>query len=228
MFKIISLANVKRIISKNKKKFYTIVIILFCLLGVISFLRMSVNPIIVGTIEARSKSISTRAMNSAIADVVMNSIVYDDLVNIVTDDLGNILMIQANALEINNLSKDLAQTTEKRIEEYGGNGVHIPLGSFTGIPMLVGRGPHVKIKVQPIGAVFCSFVSKFENAGINQTNHKIYLNVVTNLGIVMPLMNVKFLQEQQVLISESIIVGQVPEVYLYSDNLDTLLNFVPY
>lgn len=228
MFKIISFANIKHAISKNKKKFYTVAIIFFCIVAIVSFLRMSVNPIIVGTIEARSKSISTRAMNSAIADVVMNSIVYDDLVNIVTDDLGNILMIQANALEINNLSKDLAQTTEKRIEEYGGNGVLIPLGSFTGIPMLVGRGPNIKIKVQPIGAVFCSFVSKFENAGINQTNHKIYLNVVTNLGIVMPLMNVKFLQEQQVLISESIIVGQVPEVYLYSDNLDTLLNFVPY
>jgi len=91
----------------------------------------------------------------------------------------------------------------------------------------VGRGPNIKLKVSPIGAVSCTFSSKFENAGINQTNHKIYLTITSNIGIIMPLLSVKYQQQQQVLISESIIVGLVPEVYLYSDNLDNLLNFVP-
>lgn len=220
--------NLKCFILINKKKIYGLAIFSFIILSFLLTLRISVNPIIVETIEIKSKSIATKAINSAIADVVMNSIVYEDLINIVTDELGNITMIQANALEINNLSKDLAQTTEKKIEEYGQGGVLIPLGSFTGIPILVGRGPKIKLKVTPIGAVSCTFSSKFEHAGINQTNHKIYLKVVSNIGIIMPLISVKYQQEQQVLISESIIVGQVPEVYLYSDNLDNLLNFVPY
>lgn len=228
MAKSAIILNLKNICKKHKKKVYAVSIIGIIFFMFFVFLKISINPIIIDTIEVKSKSIATRAMNSAIADVVMNSIVYDDLINIVTDEIGNISMIQANALEINNLSKDLAQTTEKKIDEYGTNGVFIPLGSFTGIPILVGRGPSVKIKVSPVGAVSCMFSSKFEHAGINQTNHKIYLKVVANIGIVMPLVSVKYQQEQQVLISESIIVGQVPEVYLYSDNLDNLLNFVPY
>jgi sporulation protein YunB len=158
----------------------------------------------------------------------MNSIVYDDLVNIISDEFGNISMIQANSLEINNLSKDLAQTCEVRIEEYGGHGVMIPLGTFTGVPLLVGRGPRVKVKMTPIGSVVCKFISHFESAGINQTIHKIYVNIKATVGVVMPLSSRSFTAEQQVLISESVIVGQVPEVYLYSDTLDTLLNFVPY
>lgn len=212
----------------NKKR-----IIAGCLLFVILFFcwtyfAIAFNPVLVDTVEVKSKALTTRAMNSAISDVVMNSIVYDDLINIVTDEYGNISMIQANSLEINNLSKDLAQTTELRIEEYGNVGMSIPIGSFSGIPILVGRGPLITVRARPVGAVHCTFSSKFETAGINQTNHKIYLTISADVGVVMPIMSHKFTTTQDVLISESIIVGQVPEVYLYSDQLDTLLNFVPY
>ena len=187
-----------------------------------------VNPVIMDTVEIKSRALATRAMNSSVADVVMNSIVYDELVTIISDEFGNISMIQANSLEINNLSKDLALTCEERITEYGGKGVSIPIGTFTGIPLLVGVGPRVSLKMTPIGSVFCKFNSKFETAGINQTVHKIYVNISANVSVIMPLSSRSFYAEQQVLISESVIVGQVPEVYLHSDTLDTLLNFVPY
>ena len=187
-----------------------------------------INPVIMDTVEIKSRALATRAMNSSVADVVMNSIVYDDLVNVISDEFGNISMIQANSLEINNLTKDLAQACEERITEYGKVGVTIPVGTFTGVPLLVGRGPSVNVKMTPIGSVVCRFMSHFESAGINQTIHKIYVNIQANVSVVMPLSSRRFEAVQQVLISESVIVGQVPEVYLYSDTLDTLLNFVPY
>jgi len=218
--------KIKKIFSK--KRIVKLVTISIVVLVVFMCFTIMVNPVIMDTVEIRSKSIATRAMNSSIADVVMNSIIYDDLVTIVSDDFGNISMIQANSLEINNLSRDLAQTCEKRIEELGKNGVVIPLGTFTGIPLFVGRGPRVAVKMTPIGSVVCKFKSHFETAGINQTVHKIYVNVHANIGVVMPLSSRNFVAEQEVLISESVIIGQVPEVYLYSDTLDTLLNFVPY
>ena len=220
------LSKVKQKFSKKGLvKFGIIMLIILLIMAIFSIF---VNPVIMDTVEIRSRSLATRAMNSSIADVVMNSIIYDDLVNIVSDEFGNISMIQANSLEINNLSKDLAQACEERIEEYGKVGVPIPLGTFTGIPLLVGVGPRIKVKMTPIGSVICKFISSFESAGINQTVHKIYVKISANVGVVMPLSSRTFNAEQQVLISESVIVGQVPEVYLYSDTLDTLLNFVPY
>lgn len=212
----------------SKKKLTRVTIITFVVVVVFVIFAYMINPVIMDTVELKSKALATRAMNSSIGDVVMNSIVYDDLVNIISDEFGNISMIQANSLEINNLSKDLAQTCESRIEEYGKMGVTIPIGTFTGIPLLVGRGPRLKVKMTPIGSVRCMFKSHFESAGINQTVHKIYVNIKANVGVVMPLSSRSFSAEQEVLISESVIVGQVPEVYLYSDTLDTLLNFVPY
>ena len=49
------------------------------------------------TVEVRSRSLATRAINSSIGEVVMNSIVYDDLVTIISDEFGSISMIQANS-----------------------------------------------------------------------------------------------------------------------------------
>lgn len=228
MGKRVKLLEFTKKLKLTKKRLVSIFVVTISIVVITLVFSFMVNPVIMDTVEIKSMALATRAMNSSIADVVMNSIVYDDLVNIISDDFGNISMIQANSLEINNLSKDLAQTCEERIGEYGKLGVSIPMGTFTGIPLLVGRGPRIKVKMTPIGSVVCRFVSHFESAGINQTVHKIYVNVVAKVSVVMPLSSRQFEAEQQVLISESVIVGQVPEVYLYSDTLDTLLNFVPY
>ena len=213
---------------KLKKRFRVVLSVILLIAIILLIFSFMVNPVIMDTVEIKSKALATRAMNSSVADVVMNSIVYDELVTIISDEFGNISMIQANSLEINNLSKDLALTCEERISEYGGKGVSIPVGTFTGIPLLVGLGPRINVKMTPIGSVYCKFNSKFETAGINQTVHKIYVNISASVSVIMPLSSRSFQAEQQVLISESVIVGQVPEVYLQSDTLDTLLNFVPY
>lgn len=225
---VISLRSIRSKIKHNRKRYLITIIVIVVFVVCYMFFSLIINPVLVNTIELKAKSISTRAMNSAVSDVIMNSIVYDDLINIVTDELGNISMIQANTLEINNLSKDLAQTTEIKIDEYGKGGVSIALGSFTGIPLFVGVGPNIKLRATPIGSVTSSFSSEFESAGINQTIHRIYLNINASVGVVLPLYTKKFTTTQHVLIAESIIVGSVPEVYLYSDTLDSLLNFVPY
>lgn len=215
--------------NKNRNKRVKIIFIFIAIfLFVFLILAMFVNPVLINTIELKSKALSTSAINEAINVVINKGVRYDNLISITTDGLGNITMIQANAIEANNVSKQLAQTTEKLIDDYGDLGVEIPLGAFSGVPILSGMGPEVNLKITPIGSVTCKFVSEFEQAGINQTVHRIYIVVNANVGIVMPLYTRKFTTSQQVLISESIIIGAVPEVYLYSDSLSTLLNFVPY
>lgn len=213
----------------NKRKTIIVTIVLVTIIVFICFgFIFAVNPVIMDTVEIKAKSLATRAMNVAIGETMGVSISYDDVVKISYDNYGNVSLIQANTAGINKISKNLAINTEKMIEEYGGSMVYVPLGTFTGIPILVGRGPNIRLKMMPIGAVTCKFQSKFESAGINQTIHKIYVNIDTNIGIVLPLSSTKVNVVQQVLVCEAIVVGQVPEVYLYSDTLDTLLNFVPY
>ena len=224
----LGLKKINKFFINKKNKIIVTIILFLVVIVVIGCAIFVVNPIIVDTVEIKAKSLATKAMNSAISDTIGVSFNYDDIVKISYDNYGNVSLIQANSSGINQFTKNLAINTEKLIEEMGRNKVYVPLGTFTGIPILVGRGPKISLKMLPIGAVTCRFQSKFESAGINQTIHKIYVNIDTNISVVLPLSSSKINVVQQVLICEAIVVGQVPEVYLYSDTLDTLLNFVPY
>ena len=218
----------KKYLGIHKRGFVFLLSLLLVINFFVYFYKNNINNIITESIEIKCRALAVRAMNTAIGDVIMEKFVYEDLINIVNNDNGEIALIRANAIEINNLSRDLSLLTEENINKLGNNGIKIPVGNFTGVPLLVGIGPNVNLKIKPVGAVVCRFKSKFETAGINQTNHKIYLTISSNVSTVLPLVSSSIGAEQEVLISESIIIGKVPEVYLYSDQLDTLLNFVPY
>lgn len=211
--------------SRKKLIFFAVIIISIFLMSI--FFSYVVNPIIINTVELKSKSMTTQAINSAIADVLDGTITYNDLVNIVTNEIGDVELIQANTLKVNMLSKDIARSTETKLDTFGQSGIKIPLGTFTGMTFLVGKGPSLTLSTMPIGAVTCAFESIFESAGINQTAHRIYLNVTADVGVVLPFTTRKLRTSQAVMVSENIIIGKIPDVYLETSVLDRQLNFVP-
>ena len=60
----------------------------------------------------------------------------------------------------------------------------------------------------------CRFVSKFVEAGINQTKHSLYLEIVSDISIIMPSKSTNLASTIEVLICESVITGKIPDTYL--------------
>ena len=106
------------------------------------------------------------------------------------------------------------------------NTLSIPLGSFSGIPVFSGLGPIVEVKSTPYAAVRCKFLSKFVSAGINQTVHKIYLSVDTDVSMIFPFSNIMVNETSDVLVSESLIIGEIPDTYLMAAENGDMLNMV--
>ena len=101
------------------------------------------------------------------------------------------------------------------------------MGTLTGIAIFNGRGPKIKLSASPVGIIGSSFDSTFTNVGINNTLHKIYLNVNARVDMTLPIKKQTINIEQQVLLCESVIVGKVPNVYLNSGTSEKILNLVP-
>lgn len=214
--------------KKNKHKFYIFMFIFILLFfGALCFLNLVVNPIIIETSSSKVKSLSQDAVNTAVFEVIKDASIYDSLVKIQRDEEGNITMISSNAVRINYLSREIIENAQKKLEFLGSKGVNIPLGTFSGMPILVGHGPLVNIKLIPIGAINCNFSSKFISAGVNQTNHRIYLEVNSIVNIILPTASQNVNTKTQIMIAENIIIGKVPQTYLYSDDIGNLLNLVP-
>ena len=217
-----------KIKTKVKKRLLIFVlIVVFIITAILLYFNKVVNPIILSITESKVASLSTKAVNSAVSEVLVENNLYEDLVTICTNDAGDVVMIQANSVLINKLSRDLARASQTKLDTIGAQGVSIPMGSFTGMPIFIGRGPEVRLKIMPIVAIQCSFLSEFVQAGINQTNHKIYVNLTATINVVLPVANKQIVSNTQLLICENIIVGKIPEVYLSSSGIKNLMDLIP-
>lgn len=211
-----------------KTKIIIFLISLFCvLLSILLFFNLYVNPIIITISEAKIQSITAQSVSSAVQTVINNTNMYDEIIEIKTDTEGNITAFQVKSVIINRLAREIGKVAQQNLQLTGSEGVDIPLGTLTGVPFLVGTGPDLYFKVQPIGTLTSSFNSEFMSAGINQTNHRIYMNVQASVNMVLPTASRTIKTNTQILVCESIIIGKVPDTYLNSTSLDEMMNLIP-
>jgi len=176
------------------------------------FMIFFVNPIVAAAAKAKVEALTTKAVNRAIAGIVSAG-TYRELTNIRYDERGKITSISANMLQMNGLSSDIANSSQHFLEMFAATGIAVPLGTFSGLPLLTGKGPNVNLRVVPVGSIRCKFDSHFLGQGINQTLHRITLIVQSLVNLVMPLGSRTVAAEIEVLVCDSIIVGEVPEFF---------------
>lgn len=87
--------------------------------------------------------------------------------------------------------------------------------------MLAGRGPAVKIQISSIGTVETDLRSEFKSQGVNQTLHRLYLEVKCRVNILTPFKDIEKEITNQVLLLENVIVGKIPETYYNFNNPNT-------
>ena len=217
------LLNIGKFKIKNKFFAFFLVIIV---LGFVYTKYLAI-PIVVENTQTQIKTYATRSINYAVAETMNQSISYGDLINIVRDNNNNVSLIEANSVRINVLSKTMSRVVMANFLEFAKVPIKISLGSFSGVSILAGYGPTIAYNVNPYGEVYCYFTSNFESAGINQTYHKLYLMITINVYVVLPFEKLEMKSSSEVLLCETLIVGQIPEVYLNSNNLTDMLNLVP-
>lgn len=213
--------------KKRKRRRAKILLLFMFFIVVIGFVYTYcvVNPIVVEASRQMIYSLSTSAVSDAIYDVLNEeNIIYDDLVDVQYDTDGNVSLISLQTVRLNLIARKFYQIAQVYLDNMGKFGLDIALGTFTGLPFLVGIGPKVNIKLIPIGAMTSTFESKFESAGINQTNHSVYIHLYASVSMVLPAYTATIDSETEMLVAESVIIGKVPQIYLGSNSS---LNFSP-
>lgn len=200
---------------RRKKRRRVIILILIFLLLIFSFYKVDrdFKPTMLAVCDSEARYVATETINSTIREEFGNKISYDDLMTIKTDKDGNVVMIQANTVELNRIGSEIALSVQDRIRGIGVRGVKIPLGVVLKNDLFAYYGPKVKFNMLPTGSVISSYRSEFQDAGINQTRHIVYLDVTTKVQVVVPIARNSINITTSVPIAESIIVGKVPNTY---------------
>lgn len=158
--------------------------------------------------EMRSKAMEI--IYSSIIHEYSNQFNYDDIIHIEKDGEGNITMLKADTLKMNKIAYDVALDSQKQLKSLGNSGVKVPLGYIFENNLLAQFGPKVTVHMNPVGYIETKYKSEFESAGINQTRHKIYVEVQAKLKIIIPMKNTDIEVVNDVPIAETIIVGKIP------------------
>lgn len=129
-------------------------------------------------------------------------------------------MISSNVIVINEIISDIAIKIQEELNKVENSKFKISMGSFTGSRVLSGRGPQMEVKMSTIGNLDTDLRSEFSDAGINQTLHKIYLQVECQVVILTPFDTIEEKIANQVLLSEAVIVGTTPSTYYNFEGVD--------
>lgn len=208
-------------INKRNKAKSIFVIIIFIILIVfntaIYALDKLITPTVIAVADAEMRVRTLQIINQIILDEFTREFNYDEIVKIEKDDSGNITMIRADTLKLNNIACNVAIKSQKELNRLGIIGIKIPFGYIFRNNILAYIGPNVTIKMQPIGGIETNYISQFEGAGINQTRHKIYIELKTNIRVIIPFRSNDIEVKNEIPIAETIIVGKIPDTAI---NLD--------
>lgn len=217
----IKVSKIKDLGFRNLNKNVIKVMIIF----IIAFITMTaiiqrINPMFNTVCKEKAKAIATEIVNKH-ASKILKGINYEDLVKIEKDEAQNIKLLKLNTVKINMLASEIAYNVQQELYKTENNQIKIPIGSITGLKYLVGFGPKINISIYPVGSVTTKFNSEFNSAGINQTIHRIYLDVSCKVTIVTPYDKIESEITNQVLMTELVIVGNIPETYYNLEGINT-------
>ncbi|MDO5557467.1 MAG: sporulation protein YunB [Clostridia bacterium] len=211
--KKINISKVNKYIkNRNLKKFFTIFLVLSVMFSVMFRMIKSINSMIEEQGIIKAKSIATIVTNEESTNV-MARYEYLDLSTIQRDADGNVTTISANPITINKIISDIPVEIDNRLNSGQYSEFKLRLGTIFGIKMFAGWGPSVKIKIANMGTLDTGLVSEFSAVGINQTLHRIFLQIDTKVAILTPYNSIEETISNQVLLAETVIVGKIPQTY---------------
>lgn len=211
----IKLPKIKAIETQNKriKKIYFTVLILIVATLTVYKIMESIDPIFEGLCISKAQGIATEITNRKSSEVLAKYN-YKDTVQIIKDSDGKNNMLKTDIVMINKIASDIAIEIQKELDEIEKQSIEIPLGALTGNQYFAGSGPNFKIKIISAGDITTDIKTEFKAAGINQTMYRIYLNLECKISILTSYKTINKTITNQVLLVETVIMGEVPETYL--------------
>ena len=135
---------------------------------------------------------------------------YVDLVQVERGTDGMITAITTDMAAMNRLRGTLVEVMLEQVSAIDEAAISIPIGSLIDSELVWGRGPVVRIKSFTVGTVSAEFRSDFTSAGVNQTLHKIWLDLSIPTVILLPGVRIDVDVDTMLCVAETVIVGSVP------------------
>ena len=191
-------------------------LVLVCLL--LNKLNGELRPVLETTASSKATNLMMQAIDIAVDNCLQeNDMSYRDFVTLGTDAAGKVASITSNTVANSRFKRQVVETVIRQLGVIDSEELGIPLGTLTGQPLLSGAGPRVRVKVDSVGEVTAEYSNTFTSAGVNQTLHRVCLDITATVYLFLPGEILPVSVTSSVCVAETVIVGETPDTYLNWD-----------
>ena len=216
----IKLPNFRFLREINSFKIILLIVLASIILILWIFLRTAY-PVFKTTCETAAGSKGNKIISDEV-NKVMQNYSYNSLIRIEKDTNGKISFIEADSAKINDIVSKIVSNIQKEFDGIPRINVFINMGSVSGISILKNLDPKFEVELESAGEISAIVKTDFKSVGINQTHHKVYLEINARVGILTPLGTFGKDLHTDVILTEAIIVGEVPESFYDLDGVQDL------
>lgn len=192
----------------------TVVVLVLCA-SILGLFRGRYRDTICSLARTQVINATSDLINDAIAkQIELGDVSYDRIVYFEKDLNGKITALKTNISEVNRLKTDILNIINDEILALDTQDLGIPIGSLFLPELFSGRGVAIPVHILSIRNSDASLTSNFTQAGINQTLQQINMQVSVDVAILVMGQTEIFNVNSQVVVAETIIVGEVPDTLL--------------
>ena len=202
---------------RKRRRQWKLLVVLILVLAVWAFvgLRSRLWPVVRSLARTQVTNTASDLINDAILEQIMEGqIQYDRIVYFEKDLNGRITALKTNMAEVNRLKTETLNIINDEILAEDTENLGVSLGSLILPEFFSGKGPSIPVRILAIRNSDASFQSEFTEAGINQTLQKLRMDVIVDVTILVLGQTETFPVSSQMVVAETIIVGDVPATYL--------------
>lgn len=218
--KRIRLPNLSVLREVNSFKIILLIMLLTIILVICCFLKTAY-PVFKATCETAAASKGNKIISDEVSKV-MKEYSYDSLIRIEKDTNGKISFIEANSVLINDIVTQIISNIQARFDQIPRINIFINMGSVSGISVLKKWNPKFDLELESAGTLNANVKTEFSAVGINQTHHKIFLEIECRVAILTPFDTFGKDIHSDVILTEAVIVGEVPDSYYDLDGVNDL------
>lgn len=143
---------------------------------------------------------------------------YENLVILERDSQNHVTALRTDVVSIGKIKAEIVNGLFERLDDLEQATIEVPLGTVFAPNYFTGMGPSIDIGMAGLGQMYAEFISAFSSAGINQTRHQIIIEIHAGFRILTPLGG----EDREIVtsypVTDTVIIGTVPEQYTYIDD----------
>ena len=201
----------------RRRKYWKIwaVLLVFLVMLVFWGLRSRLWPVVRSLARTQVTNTASDLINDAIlAQIMEGQIQYDRIVYFEKDLNGRITALKTNMAEVNRLKTETLNLINDEIMAEDTEDLGVAIGSLILPEFFSGKGPSIPVRILAIRNSDANFQSEFTEAGINQILQQLRMDVIVDVTILVLGQTETFTVSSQMVVAETIIVGDVPATYL--------------